>query len=256
MYIKNIDDNLSTVLKQAGLSASEQQVYITGLTYGPLGSAHIVMSTKLPRVTVQLALKKLTDMGACRAIPKTKRSFTYEMLPPSSLKAHLGKKIQDIEQTMAQLERIVVSPGMSMQTQEAAGQEEVQKLIEVALRCKSREWRIIAPRKNALSYMPQDYIKYFKQVRKERQITSKTLWESAFQDTDINLRDLLMRKPRYVPKKFGNIPSLIIAFDDALLVVEGTTQPTAVVLYAAPTAQTFQLIFDIAWQACRVAEKS
>jgi len=251
MYIKNIDSNIYQLLKQAGLSASEQQVYLAGLTHGPLGSAQLVVLTKLPRVTVQLALKELVSIGACKTQPKSKRSFAYEMLPPSSLKTHLGKKIQDIEQTMEQLERVVLSPGMPIQTQEATGQEQVQGLIELALRCKSREWRIIAPRKNALSYMPQSYIQYFKQVRKERQITSKTLWESTFQSTDINLRDLLMRKPRYIPKKFGRIPSLIIAFDDALLIVEGTNKPTAVIIHAAATTQTFQLVFDVAWQACR-----
>jgi len=247
-----MDDKIFKLLKQVGLNKSEITVYLAGLQTGKLGSTTLVQVTGLPRVTVQLALKNLVNIGACKAAPQDRRSLVYEMLPPQSLKAYLGDKIQTITTTMDELDRIAINTDDSyIQTQEANGQEAVQKLLEIALHCKQREWRIIAPRKNALAYMPTDYIRYFKQTRKTRQITSKTLWEAEFKDTDINLRDLLMRKPRFIPEKQGKIPNLLITFDEALLSIEGTKQPTAVLLYASSTVQTFNLLFDIAWQACR-----
>lgn len=247
-----MDNKIFKLLKQAGLNKSEITVYTVGLQTGRIGSAALVQETGLRRVTVQLALKNLIHLGACKATPQDGRSLLYEMLPPQSLKAYLGDKIQAITATMEELDRITIDTDSSyIQTQEANGQEAVQKLLEVALQCKRREWRIIAPRKNALAYMSTDYIRYFKQTRKARQITSKTLWEAEFKDTDINLRDLLMRKPRFIPEKQGKIPSMLIAFDEALLSIEGTKQPSAVLLYASNTVQTFNLLFDIAWQACR-----
>lgn len=252
--MKNIDNQLHSILKQAGLSKSEITVYLAGLQTGATGSAALVKIVGLPRVTVQLALKGLLDVGACKATPHNGRSFVYEMLPPSSLKAHLGQKIQDISVVIEQLDRIVISPESGVQTREAHGQSEVQKLLELALQCKGREWRVIAPRKNALSHMPQQYIAYFKQTRKKRQIASKTLWESQFKDKDINLRELLMRKPRFVPESSGKIPAMLIAFDNSLLCIEGGKQPAAILIESTHTSQTFNLIFDLAWQSCRPAK--
>lgn len=250
--MKNIDDQVKALLRQAGLSKSEITVYLAGLQTGAVGSAVLVEAIGLPRVTVQLALKELVQIGACKSVPHNGRSFMYEMLPPSSLKVHLGQKIQDISAVIDQLDRIVITPESHMvQAREAYGQLEVQKLLELALQCKDREWRIIAPRKNALTYMPQSYIQHFKQTRKTRQITSKTLWESQFKDTDINLRELLMRKPRFVPESSGKIPAMLIAFDNSLLSIEGGKQPSAVLIESPQAVKTFQIVFDLAWQACR-----
>lgn len=251
MYIKNIDNRIYDILKQAGLSASEKAVYIAGLQNGPVKSAVLVQETNLPRVAVQLALKELIRLEVCKATPVDKRTYIYEMLPPSNLKKQLGVKIRHIENVMDELDRVSISGEEVMQTQEAQGQQQLQNLLELALRCKSREWSIIAPKDNALLHMSEEYKQYFKQVRKERQIVSKTLWEAQFKGKNTNLRDVLMRKPRFVPDSTGKIPSILLAFDDSLLMIEGKKAPRAVLIRNKAMVSTYQIVFDIAWQASR-----
>ncbi len=251
MYIKNIDNRIYDLLGQAGLSASEKAVYIAGLQSGTVKSAVLVQETGLPRVTVQLALKELIRLEVCKANPIDKRTYLYEMLPPQNLKKQLGAKIRHIEEVMDELDRMEISGEEEMQTQEARGQQQVQGLLELALQCKSREWSIIAPKDNALLHMSEEYKQYFKRVRKERQIVSKTLWEAQFKGKNTNLHDVLMRKPRFVPDSTGKIPSILLAFDNSLLMIEGKKSPRATVIQNTATVQTYQIVFDIAWQASR-----
>ena len=128
----------------------------------------------------------------------------------------------------------------------------VQDMLELALRCKNRTWQIISPYDNALRHMPKEYIEYFKRVRTERQIVSQTLWESEQKGWGESLQDVLMRKPRRIPKNIAKtIPSLMIAFDDKLLSIEGTTKPSAVLLSGSASVGTFNIIFELAWRSCR-----
>lgn len=248
--MKHQDNSIAIILSEAGLSPSEQQVYSAG-TVELQSSAELIARTKLPRPTVMAALKHLRELGLCEVTRQDGRSFSYQMRPPNMLKPTIAGQIRKLAEVMTRLDE--VSSGTDAVTvREANGQEAVQELLELALQCKSRSWRIIAPHNNALRFMSKDYTSYFKQVRRERQIVSETLWEAGRKGTELPLHDILMRKPRFLPPNIGSdIPSLLLAFDDSLLAITGTTQPAAVLVQNPAIVSTFALVFDIAWQSCR-----
>jgi hypothetical protein len=237
-----------------GLTKSDQKVYVVGREHGVVSSAQLVSLCRLPRPTVMAALQHLVALGVCVRTKKDGRSMLYEMLPPTFFKGVIGSRIRELDMLSDALDAVAIPPKIKTHTKEAYGWEEVQDLIELALRCKSRTWHIIAPQQNALSHMPKEYVAYFKKVRQERQIESQSLWEEASMK-ELHLKDILMRKPRYVPKDIApHIPTLQLAFDDSVLIIElasASAQPYALLIQNAAVTNTFRIVFEMAWRSAK-----
>jgi hypothetical protein len=176
----------------------------------------------------------------------------YEMLPPVHFKSALGAHMRRLERLSQDVDTMQVMQSSKTYINEAHGWEDIQSLIELALRCQSRKWHIIAPRHNALSYMPTHYTEYFKKVRQERQIESETLWEESSMK-ELLLKDILMRKPRYVPSDIApKIPTLQLAFDDCLLILDIENEksvPYALLIQNKAIVTTFRVVFEMAWRS-------
>lgn len=244
-------ENLYTILDKAGFSPSEQRVYVTGLNNSYLSSTTLVQDTRLPRPTVMAALATLREAGMCTVSERDGRSLLYTMQPLSHLKAYLGRKAREVEAIIHEVDALPVKslPGIQVET---GASEELQNFLELALRCTGKQWRIMAPRDNALRHLPAAYVSYFKRVRKVRGISSQTLWEDAYREQTISLMDTLMRKPRYLPKDIAKtIPAIILSFDDSLLFVNGTTTPTCSLITNHEVAASFNILFDLGWRSCR-----
>lgn len=251
MYMKVLDNPIDKLLGEIGLNDSERQVYLAGNGQART-SSELIKLTDMPRPTVMAALRELQNYGLCQTRRRDGRSLVYTMQPLAALKQHLGQKVRQLDELMERLDAVPVKSD-TLTVIEKDGQPGLQDLLEQALRCKSRQWQIIAPRDNALAHLPADYIRYFKRIRKDRQIQSETLWSADWQNAQLNLHDLLMRKPRFVPVNLSKqIPSLLLAFDDKLLIVEGASQPSSVLINSAAVVKTFQLIFEMAWRSALV----
>lgn len=240
---------IEDILKEIGLSNSEIAVYLHGRKLHEASSNVLIKSTRLPKPTVMAALRELKNVGLCSYSKRDGRSYVYKMLEPSSASFYLSEKIHKTNELIEKISKYQ-EPELNISTETVVGQKEVQKLVEYALRCKSRRWQIISPKDNALAYMSSEYINYFKKTREDRQIVSQTLWAENDKKTSITLKDVIMRKPRYVPKEVSeNIPSLMIAFDDKLLAIEGTELPKAVMISNKSVVETFNVMFELAWRS-------
>lgn len=245
LYMNSLDD----LLDRAGISHSERVVYRAGLGK-PCKTAELVKELKLPRSTIAAAIDSLEAIGLCQADPLDGKTFIYTMLPIKYLNTHLSQSAHSLQTLMNEVSSFE-QPQDTLTTKTATGQEAVQQLIELALQCRTRKWHIIATRENPIKFMSADYTAYFKRVRKERQIASYSLWDSTGKRT-LGLQELLMRKPRYVPKSISSrIPGLLLAFDDCLLMIEGEANPHAVLVENAAITETFRIMFDMAWHSVR-----
>jgi sugar-specific transcriptional regulator TrmB len=245
--------NMATpLLQRAGLSPSEIKVYVAGLK-PETTTQGLMKATGLPRPTVLAALKRLRELELCVVRKWDGRSYRYVMQPASRLKVHLGQKMAEMDELIEQLNAVpMLREKPRMTVTEVQGEEAVQGLLLQALWCRSRQWHIIAPRDNALAHMPASYIKFFKKMRDKRQIKSETLWDASWQGQNVPLKDVLMRKPRYVPASVSKkIPSMVIVFDDCVLSISGTTEPSAVLVQDAANADTFRILFEMAWRSSR-----
>lgn len=239
-------DELDKLLRKADVSHSERVVYLAGLGKS-MRTADFVREIKLPRSTITNALSGLQDCGLCQAEPLDEKSFVYTMQPVERLNTYLSQKATKLSTLMDEITEFQ-TPTDQLNSKTAQGQADVQALLELALHCKSRKWQIIATRDNPIKFMPNDYISYFKKTREDRQIESLSLWDETGKRS-LGLHDLLMRKPRYIPKDItGKIPGLLLAFDSSLLLIEGTNNPRAVLIENKAIADTFVIIFEMAWR--------
>jgi len=239
-------NTLDKLLKKADVSHAERVVYQAGLGR-ECKTIDFVRELTLPRSTITNALKGLQECGLCKAEPVNKRTFVYTMLPVEQLNTFLSQKASGLSALMDEISGFTM-PRSDLSTTQVEGQDAVQAVLELALHCKTRRWQIIATKHNPIKCMPPEYQRYFKKVRARRQIESTSLWDDTGK-RDVGLHDLLMRKPRYVPKNVAaKIPGLLLAFDDSLLLIEGTNSPSAVLIENRAIAQTFTIIFEMAWR--------
>lgn len=245
LYMKFLDD----LLERAGLSRSERIVYLAGRDK-ELKTAELVKATKLPRSTVTAAIDQLELMGLCRAEPLDRKTNVYTMLPVQNLNAHLGQSAHSLHALMDEVATFTDASETS-RPQTATGQEGVQKLLELALRCKSRKWHIIATKQNPVKAMSKEYAEYFKSVRNERQIEAYSLWDTTGRKT-MRLHELMMRKPRFIPKPVKEvIPGFVLLFDDSVLMISGKKNPSAYLVQDAAITETIRILFEMAWYSVR-----
>jgi hypothetical protein len=128
----------------------------------------------------------------------------------------------------------------------------MKKIIDTALACKSREWRIIAPRTNFLYEYDASYADYFKQKRKIHKIRSRTIWERDAKKPSapsVTLGEYTMRNPRYLPKNYtGTFNSLIILFDDSIAYISSLQQHHAILVTSKDISSTMAVLFDALWE--------
>lgn len=242
-------NTLDSLLQRAGVSPSERQVYQAGLSK-PYKTSELVRQTKLPRSTVTAAIDALESMGLCQAEPLDGKTFVYTMLPVRYLNTYLTQSAHSLHALMEEVGSYN-DPSDATRSQTATGQVEVQKLLELALRCKSGKWHIIATKDNPVRYMSKDYTAYFKTVRNERQIEAYSLWDTSGKKT-LRLHELMMRKPRFVPKSVGEIiPGFVLLFDDSILMISGKEHPNAYLVQDAAIAETVRMLFEMAWYSVR-----
>lgn len=243
--MKRLDD----LLNRAGLSHSERIVYMAGRSK-ELKTAELIRVTKLPRSTVTAAIDTLEVMGLCQAEPLDGKTNVYTMLPVQNLNTHLGQSAHSLHALMDEVSSFS-DAGEASYLQTASGQAEVQALLERALRCKSRKWHIIATKDNPVRYMPKDYTQYFKSVRNERQIEAYSLWDTSGRKT-LRLHELMMRKPRFIPKPVTEIiPGFLLLFDDCVLMISGKEHPSAYLVEDAAITETIRILFEMAWYSVR-----
>lgn len=247
---------IQTLLTEVGVSPSAQITYIDCLNKGAQTSKEIVAITKQPKPTIITNLQSLINFGICKKTPLDNKSFLYTMMSPAHLKPFIAKQITGLNQTLEDLHSFSTKES-ALTIDEAYGQTEVQQFLELALRCKKRDWWIASPYKNAVRYMPQTYQEYFKKTREDRQIKSTSIWNKHIAKRGLRLHDQLMRKPRFVPDKHeGSIEVMMIIFDDYTLIVEGKEKPSAILIQSSAISETFKLLFEIAWVSLRKGSSS
>lgn len=251
MYAVNTYEKLKSILNKLDISPSTQETYLLCLSKGPLKSQEIAKITKQPRQTVMTNLKKLRDIGLCEVTPMNQKIFQYTMLAPSRLRAYLGSNLRDINETLTEIESLDIEKSV-LSVKSVSGQKDVQKLLDLALYCKERKWWIASPYENAVRFMPKSYQQYFVQVRTVRQIQSLSLWNQHISQHSLHLREQLMRKPRYVPESQDReLEAMTIIFDDTVVIIEGSDNPSAVVIESQAISQTMKLLFEMAWVPLR-----
>jgi len=98
-----MDGKLADVLKEAGLTRSESEVYITAIKHGPCKSGTLVKITGLQSSVVHRAIAALLSKGMLSYVISGK-DRNYSAAPPQGLLSYLEEKSDRIKEILPSLE--------------------------------------------------------------------------------------------------------------------------------------------------------
>lgn len=255
MSQNNIDKiRLMKALEKVGLTKKESEIYCAGRMHGALSVKEIVAETGIKRPTVYHALETLSGKGLV-SVRDGYEGRLYVMSDPVQIKKVLTRKEEDLKNVGEEIEDLLpvfMTLGDHVKkekiaTMQFSGERGVKVAIDEALYCKSKKWKIIAPRKNFFSERAdRTYADYYLQTRKQRKITAQTLWEVDEGQIKKEVREA--RKPRILPEQMkGKFTSVMILFDDKALLISSRKNMSAIIIESKEMSNLLSVFFDGLW---------
>ncbi|MBI2473273.1 helix-turn-helix domain-containing protein [Candidatus Uhrbacteria bacterium] len=252
---------LESQLMTVGLSSTEARLYLAGLAHTGVGVHQLAKETAIKRPTVYHALETLIQKGLVSKSGTGARRL-FHMSHPEHVKQLLDQKITQLQEHKKGidvllpllLQRVSHPQGQAMEVMQYEGIEGIKMVVEEALYCKSRHWDIMAPRKNFFSEFDKAYAHYYVSSRKQRKITSRSLWEKTIgQKNDSStqkppLETLKERNPRFLPQVMqGKFTSVMILFDDKVAFISSYETLSAVLIHSKEIHQFMANMFEGIW---------
>lgn len=248
-----INERVAELLNQLGLSKTEQQLYLIGLTKPSVTVSELIDTTGVNRTTAYHALGTLKQKGFVTEA-RLQGKLIYNMTPPVDIEAYLDRRYAALDNQRQQLKDIAnlfpkyITNQTRTVVEKFEGIEGVKEAIDRALYCKRSEWRIIAPRDNFFSQMGAGYADYFIMTRRAHGIKARSLWEPAEKEAKLGLDIIFERHPHYLPKELaGQFKSVIIIYDDKALFISSTQNPNAVIVCSKELVGALIVMFDGLW---------
>lgn len=246
--------NLEDFLQQIGLSKSEVSLYLIGLTMPQATVSQLTIATKLKRPTVYHGLNALVEKGLTTEVKEAKE-LQYTMRSPDHIEEYINGQVGAMQQQASLLGDLISqfpeapkTAGQPAIIQHFTGIQQVRELIDKALYCSSHHWDIVAPRQNFIAESDEAYIRHFKQVRKQQNIQSCTLWEGKWEQGKISLADVMHRKPRYLPREYdGRFKAMMILFDKKVAFIGSYAQQEALLIESKEIHDFQQMLFEALW---------
>jgi sugar-specific transcriptional regulator TrmB len=252
-YIK-VMEQISAILKNIGLTATETAIYLAGLNFPSIGVKELEKITGIKRTTIYHALNTLMQKGLV-ANKGTATRLAFIMTDPKDIKRLIVSQIHSLEDQQKELDKILplletkstkqLSHSNVLHYEGIAG---IKLVVEQALYCKTRHWDIIAPNKNFFSEFDKKYADYFIQTRQERQISARSLWENNPGRRSLTPEEIKDRNPRYLPKIMqGHFKSVIIIFDDKVAIISSLEELAAILIQSREINDLFKAMFEGLW---------
>ncbi len=247
---------LESLLESFDLGKTERTLYLTGLTFVEVGVGELVDKTGINRTTAYHALDTLKKKGFCHE-SKSGGKLMYTMTQPEYLLQMLTRRQAALETQKHELTELLEefpeprNEPTAVAVEKFDGLNGIKSAVDRALYCRNRKWRIVAPKSNFFSQMPEEYANYFMRTRSERGIQAKTLWEyPRGTHAKLDLHQLLMRRPRYLrPELSGQFTATIIQFDDKVLFIHSIGEKSAILITSEEIARTYAVMFDGLWES-------
>lgn len=246
---------LTLWLQRFGLHETAIEVYLCIANHPHARTADIQKHTQLVRTSIYYSLADLKSRGLVSENLQN-NIRTYHANDPEALRTDITKAMREQETLLEDLDHVStmfqstrpveLRPSLVSRYE---GDIAIKQAINLAMRCSSKKWHVIASHDNYLSHTTSQYKKYYVEERVRRNIIAKTLWEPHDGMKTPSVKDTVFRNPKVLPDNFrGTFDSLIIIYDDTVLFVSPYDQKTAHSVQDSATAQTLRMMFAAIWQ--------
>lgn len=258
-------DKIHQLLAELGLTDTESEIYVAGLSRSSIDVQTLVTQTRMKRPTIYHALETLMQKGLASK-HGTARRLAFSMVSPDRLRRVVDEDMDRLDRRKQRIDELLpllraLSPATeteAIRVSQYEGIAGIKTVVEEALYCKSRTWSILAPKKNFFSEFDKDYSKYYLQTRHARQIVVRSLWErgTGEQERPLTPAEIAERNPRYLPERlYGRFESVIILFDDKAAIISSMQTTSAILIQSPEINRLLTAMFDGLWEISQPYKK-
>lgn len=242
---------LERTLKSIGLNDSETSVYLYVLEHGISSPTDIGAGTGIQRTNTYHVLTSLVGEGLLKKQKHGKR-YRYVANDPEAVLAILEKKNQQLKEILPDLRAIHNTQKHKPVIYFYEGPEEVKGAYMRAADA-SGEIHAIGSTEKIATALPGFLEPYEATLKKRGIILNDLLVESARGGTADTIRKIMggLYNQRFLDPKYQDVPTDIFMWDDHVLLVTLDEPIFATEIINWPLANTFRMLFDIAWKASK-----
>ncbi len=241
-----INTDISSVLKEFGLSPQETMVYTKLLEMGGADATSLAQNVGLKRTTVYPILERLISHGVVSSYDQGKKKL-FTPIRPNRLPALYENKLQSLINIIPLLEKSQGTQGSEYGVRLIKSERELENLYaDILEEYKGREYYIIG---SVPSFLNVDR-EFFLNFRKKRAAagTKVKLLLSNDSRTEESQKDTsLLREFKYLPEKYV-FKSTIDIYDNKIVIVGSEVKALAVVIAIPPMVDVFRSVFEILWE--------
>lgn len=256
-----IDPSVLALLKNLGLTDKETALLLICMKQPEATVDLLAARSGIKRPTIYYVMQTLVQKGLISEMRDNGR-LKFHATSVKGLQQFTQREANRISSYGEQIAKLRnLFPTSTADTLDRAsieqftGVEGIKAAVEKALYSREREWLIVAPASynNFFGQFDKEYWNYFNTTRRQRKIKARSLWEYEKKlSRQIGVQDMIMRKPRYLPKELSGIfRSIMIVFDDKVLFVTSIGEKTAVVISSKELSAMMRAFFEGLWLGSR-----
>ncbi len=245
--------NITTVLKEIGLSEMETNVYLGLLKTGGADATTLAKKIDIKRTTVYPIIERLISQGLVTIYDSGRKKF-FRAIKPSGLSTLYSRKIEALNSIIPKLEALEGKTGELYGVRFIRSKKEFELFYENVLHeYKGREYYIIGSASGFLN-IDRDFLIEYRKRRAANNIKVKLIMSDDSRK-EIGQNDpSLLRAFKYMPAKYF-FRSTIDIYDDKIFIVGPELKAMAVVIEIPPMVDVFKSVFEILWETLEPAKQ-
>lgn len=241
-------ENISSYLKQLGLSENEIKVYLYLLEQGLSSPPQIARGIKIARPNLYGLLQSLKEKNLVTEQKHGHRKI-YLAADPSVLVHTLESRTEAMKQVLPDLRALFASQKNKPQIKFFEGKEQVKEIFYEMLEAKSVLG--VSSTKKLYDAFGWDFFKKFIPQMRERGIFLKDILTKDSIDTSARIPISVLKsmyETRVLPKNIDSIPVDVLIWDDKVALIS-TEQPVFGTLIKNPAiAEIMKIMFGLSWE--------
>jgi len=243
LYGQGITDGMDkAILKSAGLTDLEIDVYLTIIDLGSCLAGEITRKTGIHRRTVYDAIERLIEKGLISYIKTNNRKY-FEAYPPRKLLETLKEKETLLKGLMPELEKRFEFSKERKETLFFRGRQALKTVFDDQI-SEGKEVLVIASSIDVDKIL-EYYFPKFNQQRKEKNIKMKMLFSESLRNNKI-IKRIPLAEIRYIEKHESNVSTNI--YGARVSIVTWGENPSAILIKEKAVAEAYSNYFRILWK--------
>ena len=230
------------VLKEAGLSEQEIEIYLTLVRLGSITVSRISQETGLHRSNLYDTLEKLQNKGLASHIIKNNIKY-YQATHPERLVSYLEERLDNVKSVIPELLKMSALPKEETEVEVFKAREGIKTVFKDIISSGKDFWVYGSAEK--FEKLFPIYSKQFFRLVDEKKIKERIIFE---QGTKINIKTI-KGEYRFISKEHV-VPTSFNVYGNNVALFIWTPPMFAIMIKNKDVAETYRMYFKFLWKMC------